>query len=350
MRRLLLAAAVLLLVAGAAGYGFWRYLEGVMAAPGPLREPTVVFLPRGSGVAEITRRLEEKGALAHPFLFRVALRLSGRDRRLRAGEYELSPGMSPNEILDKLERGEVVLHRVTIPEGLTVAQVFELLRGVDFLVGDLPDPPPEGSLLPETYLFPRDAARRQVVRAMREAMRTALDEAWARRAEDLPLAGPEELLILASIVEKETSLVEEYPLVAAVFVNRLRRGMRLQSDPTVIYALTRGRGPLGRRLTRRDLEIDDPYNTYRHAGLPPGPIANPGRAALLATARPAKVDFLYFVADGTGGHAFSRTLAQHNRAVRNWRKIRDRSGGRAPVPMARPAAGGASGGARSRAD
>lgn len=342
MRRLLPAVLVLVLLAVAGGYGFRAYLQRYMDAPGPLAEPTIVYLPRGSGVDEITRRLVEKGALSHPLLFRIALRLSGRDRRLQAGEYEIEPGMSPNAILDRIERGLVVLHRITVPEGFTVAQVYGLLEETEFLAGELPDPPPEGRLLPETYLFPRDAARRQVVEAMRAAMDAALREAWEGRDPDLPLANEGELLTLASIVEKETSIAEEYPIVAGVFVNRLRRGMRLQSDPTVIYAITRGSGPLGRRLTRADLAIDDPYNTYLVAGLPPGPIANPGRAALLATARPAKVDYLYFVADGTGGHAFSRTLAEHNRKVRNWRKIRDEARGTVPVPVERPDAAEAS--------
>lgn len=338
MRRLLPAVLLLLLLLAAGSVAFWWYLQRYMDAPGPLPERTVVLLPRGSGLAEIAHRLADSGALSRPLLFQIALRLSGRDRRLQAGEYELEPGMSPNEIVDKLTRGEVLLHRITVPEGFTVAQVFELLRQAEFLAGELPEPPAEGSLLPETYLFPREAERQQVVRAMQEAMQATLQEAWASRAPGLPLKSADELLTLASIVEKETAIPEEYPLVAAVFMNRLRRGMRLQSDPTVIYAITRGQGPLGRQLTRADLGIDDPYNTYLYPGLPPGPIANPGRAALLATARPAEVDHLYFVADGTGGHAFSDSLVEHNRKVRNWRLIRDRAGGRVPMPAARPEA------------
>jgi len=336
--RLLLLAGFLAVVTIAAGGAWWavlRYLD----TPGPLEGETVVHVPRGSGVEEITRRLVEAGAIDRPWLFRIALRLSGRDRRLQAGEYRLTARMTPAQILDMMQRGEVLLRRITVPEGLTVAEVYALLEEVPFLTGELPQPPPpEGRLLPETYLFPRDAPRRIVVRRMRTALEEALAEAWAQRAPDLPLATPEEALILASLIEKETSLPEEYPIVAAVFVNRLRKGMRLQSDPTVIYALTGGETRLGRRLTRADLTIDSPYNTYRRDGLPPTPIANPGRLALLAAVRPADVDYLYFVADGTGGHAFSRTLAEHNRKVREWRKIRDRVGGRAPVPVPRPAA------------
>ena len=339
--RLFLIVALLAALVVASGTAWWailRYLE----TPGPLAEETVVYVPRGSGVEEITRRLAEAGAIDRPWLFRIALRLSGRDRRLQAGEYRLTARMSPAEILDMMQRGEVLLRRITVPEGLTVAEVYALLAEVPFLAGELPQPPPpEGRLLPETYLFPRDAPRRVVVQRMRAALEEALAEAWAQRAPDLPLETPEEALILASLIEKETSLPEEYPIVAAVFVNRLRKGMRLQSDPTVIYALTKGRTRLGRRLTRADLAIDSPYNTYRRAGLPPTPIANPGRRALMAAVRPADVDYLYFVADGTGGHAFSRTLAEHNRKVRTWRRIRDRAGGRVPLPVPRPATGAA---------
>ncbi|GBD44718.1 Endolytic murein transglycosylase [bacterium HR40] len=333
MRRVLLILVLFGGLVGAASIGFALYLRDYLQAPGPLAARTLVILPRGAGLAEIGRILAEAGAIRRPFLFQLALRLSGRDRHLKAGEYELLPGMSPEEIITKLERGAVFLHRITVPEGLTVAQIYDLLEASDVLAGALPERPPEGSLLPETYFFPRGAARAQVVAAMREAMRKALAEAWEQRSPELPLASPEELLILASIVEKETPLAEEYPLVAAVFANRLRRGMPLQSDPTVIYALTRGAQPLGRALTRADLEIDDPYNTYRRGGLPPTPIANPGRAALFATARPADVDFLYFVADGSGGHAFSRSLGEHNRKVRSWRRLRDSAPGRGSLPQ-----------------
>jgi UPF0755 protein len=192
------------------------------------------------------------------------------------------------------------------------------------LVGDMPEAPPgEGELLPETYMFARGTTRTEIIERMRSDMAALLAELWESRQEGLPLESPEEALILASIIEKETAVPDEYGLVAGVFVNRLRRGMLLQTDPTVIYAITRGEGPLGRQLLRRDLEVDDPYNTYRYPGLPPGPIANPGRGALEAALDPAETDYLYFVADGTGGHAFARTLDEHNRNAARWRRIRD---------------------------
>jgi UPF0755 protein len=229
-----------------------------------------------------------------------------------------------------LERGETVARRVTIAEGLTVAEIFGLLEEAPGLTGPLPEPPPEGSLLPETYFFALGDSRYGLVRRMRGAMTEALEAAWANRAEGLPLASKEEALVLASIVDKETGIPAERRQVAAVFINRLRKGMPLQSDPTVIYGLTGGEGPLQRPLTRKDWEHDSPYNTYRNPGLPPGAIGNPGRDAIAAVLDPANVDYLYFVADGTGGHAFARTLAEHNRNVAVWRRIRD---GAQPRPV-----------------
>ena len=324
LRRLAAAAlGLLLLTVLAAGAGWWllgRYME----TPGPLAQEQVVELERGSGLAAIALKLEEAGVIGDARIFRLAARLTGRDRRLRAGEYRVPAAISPKALLDLLESGKVVLHALTIPEGLTTTEVLALVAADPVLTGPLPETKPdEGTLLPETYHFPRGTTRTALIEQMQKDMATLLAELWAERQTDLPLDTPEEALTLASIIEKETAVPDEYGLVAGVFVNRLRRGMLLQTDPTVIYALTKGEGPLGRQLLRRDLEVDDPYNTYIHPGLPPGPIANPGRGALRAALAPAETDYLYFVADGTGGHAFAKSLVEHNRNVAKWRRVRD---------------------------
>jgi UPF0755 protein len=326
LRLVLLTAAVLLALLAAGASGGWWWAQGYLRAPGPLAQPVTVDLPRGTGVSAIAARLAEAGAIDHPRAFALLARLTGRDRSLKAGEYALEPGISPDAVMALLASGKVVLHPVAVPEGLTVHEVYALLAAADILFGDLPPPPPEGTLLPDTWLVPRGESRTAVVARMRDAMTAELGKVWAVRAPDLLLGSPEEVLTLASIIEKETAVPAEYHLVAAVFVNRLHRGMPLQTDPTVIYALAEGRGPLGRELTLADLQVDHPYNTYLIPALPPGPIANPGRAALAAAVAPAEVDYLYFVADGTGGHAFATTLAEHNRNVAKWRKLRQGGG------------------------
>ena len=290
-------------------------------SPGPAAEETTVTVPTGSGLAAIATRLAEAGVVDDPWLFRLYVRLRGMERALTAGEYAFPAGVSAAEVARMLRDHHVVQYRFTLVEGWTVAQTVAALRAEPDLTGELPEPPPEGSLLPDTYFFQRGESRAELVARMRAAMEVELAAAWAERAPGLPLESPEEALILASIIEKETGVAAERDLVAGVFVNRLERGMRLQTDPTVIYALTGGEGPLDRALRRRDLEVEDPYNTYVHAGLPPGPIANPGRASIRAAVNPAATDYLYFVADGTGGHAFAETLAEHNANVRAWRRV-----------------------------
>ena len=323
MRRLLWAFLMLAVVAGGGFLVGRDLLHRWMAAPGPLMVAAVVDIPRGTGLDGIADRLARAGAIDGTWRFRLAARLLGRDRGLEAGEYELTAHISPEALFRMLEQGDVLLHRVVVPEGLTTHEVYELLKHAEVLSGDLPPAPGEGALLPETYLVPRGTSRASIVQRMTEAARGELERLWPGRAEGLPLTSPEEALVLASIIEKETALASEYPLVAAVFVNRLRRGMRLQTDPSVIYALSEGKGGLGRPLTREDLAVAHPFNTYQVAGLPPGPICNPGRPATAAALQPAEVDYLYFVADGAGGHAFAATLDEHNRNVRRWRKVRD---------------------------
>ncbi|MFC4351649.1 endolytic transglycosylase MltG [Fodinicurvata halophila] len=317
---LIVTGGLLLAIAGILAY---QAYEG----DGPAREESVVLIERGSGVRAISVELEEEGVIEDALLFQVAARLSGKAASLKAGEYAFSPGASLRDVLEKLERGEFIVRQVTIPEGRTSYEVVELLEGIEVLEGEIGKTPEEGSLLPETYHYQWGDQRQSLIERMQRDMQELMDELWPERANDLPLETPEEALTLASIVEKETAVATERAQVASVFVNRLRRGMPLQSDPTVIYALTEGKGPLDRELTRQDWEVEDPYNTYHVNGLPPGPIANPGQASIEAVLDPAETDYLYFVADGSGGHAFARTLDEHNRNVRNWRRIRDGEGG-----------------------
>ncbi len=324
---LLWACLTVAVMAAIGAIGGYLYIDRWLDEPGPLAAETIVYMPRGTGLGGIASRLAEKKVIDRPLFLEIAARLAGRDRRLQAGEYRFTPGMSPNQVLALLESGKTVEHPITIPEGLTTPEVFDALRAADVLAGDLPPMPAEGSLLPETYLVPRDEPRIRLVERMQQAMRTTVAKVWSGRAPNLPLKKPEEMVILASLIQSESALPREYPLIAAVFYNRLAKGMRLQTDPTVIFALTKGKGSLGRPLTRADLQVDSPYNTYQISGLPPGPIDNPGRAALEAAVHPAKVDYLYFVADGTGGHAFAKTLAEHNRNAARWRKLRDSDSG-----------------------
>jgi UPF0755 protein len=298
-----------------------KWLDENFTASGPSSEEQILLLPRGSGLSTIAVLLEREGLIEDDLVFKLGVRKAGAQGELKAGEYAIPAGASPGQIMEILREGKVIVRRVTVPEGLTSREVLALVAEAEHLNGDLPPPPPEGSLLPETYHYERGDSAEGLVGRMEKAMQDALAELWAGRAEGLPLQTPEEAVILASIVEKETGVGAERPLVASVFYNRLKRGMPLQSDPTVIFALTKGEKELGRALTRQDWKVDDPYNTYQNAGLPPGPIANPGRDALAAVLNPDESEYLYFVADGTGGHAFAKTLAEHNRNVAAWRKV-----------------------------
>ncbi|HWA23161.1 MAG TPA: endolytic transglycosylase MltG [Caulobacterales bacterium] len=281
---------------------------------------TTIVVPRGVGIAAIGQHLQAEGVIRNGMAFRAAVMIYGRGRSLKAGEYTIPSGASSASIIEKIAAGRVVLHPVTAPEGWTSAMIVDMLATADFLDGDTPAPPPEGSLLPETYRVERGMERADVIREMQQASRETLDQLWNTRAANLPFKTPREALILASIVEKETGLDSERPHVAAVFVNRLRKGMRLESDPTVIYGVSKGR-PLGRGLLRSELDHDTPYNTYTRYGLPPTPIANPGRAAIAAVLNPMKSADLYFVADGSGGHAFASTIGEHQKNVERWRSL-----------------------------
>ena len=293
-------------------------------AAGPSSLPLTVELPRGLGLRGIARRLNQAGVLRYAQVFNIAVRLNRKGRALKAGEYAFAAAVSPKSVMEKLLAGDTVVHRLTIAEGLQTAQILDLIGSADVLKGEAlavgQPAPPEGSLLPETYHFARGDDRAGLLARMRRDMAAVLAAAWAGRAAGLPFKTPQEVLVLASIVEKETSLAHERRHVAGVFINRLRRGMRLQSDPTVAYGLSPD-APLARALTRADLKTAHPFNTYIHTGLPPSPISTPGRAAIEAVLQPMATDDLYFVADGAGGHVFASTLVEHNKNVARWRKL-----------------------------
>jgi UPF0755 protein len=311
---------ILALLAIGGGAAVW-YGKYQLDAPGPLAQDRVVNIPR-SGFRDVADVLEREGVIAQPWVFIAAVGLQKmRGVDLKSGEYQFTRQSSVQDVINTIVEGKVVQHQLTIPEGLTSEQIVQRLLDVDILSGNIREIPREGSLLPESYRFTRGTPREQVIRRMQEAQRKAVQEAWDRRAPDLPLKSPEELITLASIVEKETGKADERPRVAAVFANRLKQRIRLQSDPTIIYGLVGGKGTLGRPIQRNEITKPTPYNTYTIPGLPPGPIANPGRAAIEATANPAKTRELFFVADGTGGHAFSETLGEHQKNVGKLRAI-----------------------------
>jgi len=300
--------------------------------PGPLQQTVLFAVERGQGVSVIADNLAKQGVITQPLLFKIAARLTDKHTGLHAGEYEFPAGVSMREVLDKMDRGEVYQRRITVAEGLTSWQIVQLLNAAQELTGEITEIPPEGTLLPETYNYQRGDTRAGMLAKMKEAMIHALHEVAQQKKETAPMLSEAEMVILASIVEKETAVGSERNRIAGVFLNRLKQGMKLQTDPTVIYAITGGRiqdqgqGPLGRRLLSKDLQFESPYNTYKYPGLPPGPIANPGKASLEAVMNPEQHDFIYFVADGTGGHVFAATLEEHNSNVAKWRDIRKQQG------------------------
>ena len=328
MRRL-----VIMGMSGFAVLGLAIMLLGLWAVwtyrgPGPeatAGEISSVVLRRGAGLNEIASSLERAGVIRSGAIFKAAAQVTGVARDLKAGEYEFASGASMARVLDDISAGRVVRHQVTIPEGATSEMVIEMLNAEEALTGLAPTPP-EGTVLPETYDFQRGEDRAAVLQRMMDARDKLLAALWAQRQPGLPVTTPEEAVILASIVEKETGVASERPQVASVFTNRRRKGMRLESDPTIIYYITKGK-PLGRRILKSELENPaNTYNTYQIDGLPPTPIANPGRAALAAVLDPPQSEYLFFVADGTGGHAFAVTYEDHKRNVAKWREYRARTG------------------------
>ena len=328
-----------ILVAVVAGIFGLISARHVLNEPGPVRADKIVFLPPGSDTPEMLAQLEREGVIDNPLLLNATLLVENKRGALKAGEYLFKQAVTLQEVMDELVSGRQLLHAVTIPEGLTSEQIAQRLRESEILAGDILETPKEGALLPETYKVARGYSRTKLLAKMQEDQRKLIDQIWARRTRGLPFRTPFELVTLASIVEKETGKAEERPHVAAVFVNRLRKGMRLQSDPTIVYGLVGGKATLGRGILRSELDKYTPYNTYMVDGLPPGPIANPGRAALEAVANPANSADLYFVADGTGGHVFAETLDQHNRNVQRWRHIEQDNKEKAAPDVDHPAPG-----------
>jgi UPF0755 protein len=316
---ILLLAFVLTAAMGVLAWGISEF-----NAPGPLSEPARVVLPRGSGVSAIARLLEAKGVIRRADVFTIATRINKSAKNLKAGEFDIPAGVSAKAVMHILVRGETVVRKLTIAEGLLTPQALELVMSAEGLTGDIDFSGgvdlPEGDLLPETWHYKWGDSRNDLVARMRAGQQKILAQEWAGREPDLPFSTMDEALVLASIVEKETGLAAERNHVAGVFVNRLRRGMRLQSDPTVAYGLSPD-VPLDRALSRADLRTDHPWNTYVRSGLPPSPICLPGRASLKAVLHPLKTRDLYFVADGTGGHVFAGSLAEHNRNVAKWRRL-----------------------------
>lgn len=304
-------------------------LQSSFDQPGPLGHTTVAVIPKGEGVYEIASRLEREGVVSDRRMFMahyLAERMysnyaDGKPIQLKAGEFEIRKQASLRQVLDTLSEGRAILYRITIPEGLTSAQIVERLKAEPNLEGEIMQVPAEGTLLPDTFKFSRGMARQELLDRMRTEQQRLLVTLWEKRQKDLPFETPQQAMTLASIVEKETGRADERTRVAGVFVNRLRTRMRLQSDPTIVYGIIGGQGSLGRPITRSDIDTKTAYNTYQVDGLPPGPICNPGRSAIEATLDPAKTTDLYFVADGTGGHTFSASLKDHNSAVQTWRKL-----------------------------
>lgn len=322
---------MLILLTGLALWGGVAWVMHGLHSPANIEEPILYTIPKGASIKAVEQELYAQNILFSPYAFTLAMRLGSTPQPILAGEYELATKTTPTQMLELFQSGPNHYYALTIPEGRTSYEIVQILNAAETLQGPpiaAENLPAEGTLLPETYHTLSTQSRADLIKQMQAAMTKALDEAWENRAENLPLKTKEEALILASIIEKETALPDEHAKVAGVFMNRLRKGMALQTDPTVIYAINGGKhqndgkGPLGRRLLRKDLEINSPYNTYLHAGLPPGPITNPGVKSIKAALNPEEHDYIYFVADGTGGHAFAKTLKEHNQNAAKWRKVR----------------------------
>jgi UPF0755 protein len=325
LRALFVWVFMLAFLAAAGGLAGWVWFNNELSRPGPLAVESVIKIEPGEGLAAVAQRLETDGIIHDARLMRLKARVDDTELDIKTGEYVIEPKATLKEVLSILIEGRSVLHRLTLPEGRTTAQLLRLIEADKVLTGDMPETPPaEGTLLPDTYMFHRGMTRLQLIEKMQKAQADLLEELWATRQEGLPITTPEEAVILASVVEKETGRVDEQPEIAALFTTRLKRGMRLQSDPTIIYGISKGE-PLynkaGQRRTLYRSEIDrhTDWNTYQVDRLPITPICNPGRGAIAAVLNPPETEYIFFVADGKGGHLFAKTLAEHNRNVAAYR-------------------------------
>ena len=320
--------------------GLFYVVRRQFDVPGPLAYPTVFVVADGEGVRAIAKRLERDGIIDDRWTFIIASLYFKVNNKVKVGEYAIKVNASLRDVLDTLVEGKSILYSVTIPEGLTSYQIVERLKADTHLAGDIAEVPPEGSLLPDTYRIAKGTSREELIRRMQGKQKEFLEGLWSTRSRDLQSWKPEDIVNIAAIVEKEASKADERPRVAAVYWNRLKKGMPLQADPTIIYGASNGKGTLGRGIMKSELQDEDnPYNTYRNKGLPPTPIANPGRAAIEAALNPAKTSDVYFVADGTGGHAFAENYADHQRNVAKWRQIEKEREDEQPATPATTAAG-----------
>ncbi len=311
---------VMLVIFG--GIGVFFYGKYLIEQPGPLESGRIISIPKGQGLGRIASRLEQNKIIDNRLVFMAAVRVHNVQGKLRAGEYKIKKYASYKDVMDVLTKGKTFLYKLTMPEGWTSYMIVQRINAHENLRGDpVTEIPAEGSLMPDTYFFGSSMTRQDIIKKMQDTQSVFLAKAWVKRQDGLPVKTPEEAVILASVVEKETGIASERFHIAGVFTNRLRKNIRLQSDPTIIYGINKGRGKLGRGLRRSEIRKKTAWNTYQIRGLPKTPIANPGRAAIEAVLNPAKTDDLFFVADGTGGHVFAKTNRQHVNNVKKWRKI-----------------------------
>lgn len=319
MRFFVTLCVLLLVIGGAAGAGL-KYFARYVDQPGPLMEQKIVFIAPGTGTRAMAEQLQREHVIEESYAFLAGVKLWGYAGKLQAGEYDMIPGISLRNVVGKIAQGDVYARNVTIPEGLTSVDIMKIINAADAMSGTIAAPPAEGSVMPETYAYIRNDDRNKLLSEAQRSMSDTVQDLWEKRTGGLPFTTSDEALVLASIVEKETRIPAERAKVAGVYINRLRKGMLLQSDPTVIYAVTKGNGKLDRVLYEH-LAIDSPYNTYKYPGLPPTPICSPGRAAIEAVMQPEASDYLYFVADGQGGHIFAKDMAEHEANVAKYRAV-----------------------------